>query len=150
MPVHVEIGESTCSPEFTPLIEDTASAALGHQGASAQAVISIVISDDAQLLDLNRQFRGIDAPTDVLSFPADFTDPESGAAYLGDVVISYPRVVAQAQSGGHTPEAELQLLIVHGVLHLLGYDHGNDEDKAAMWAAQSEILNALDIAISPP
>ena len=97
-----------------------------------------------------QQFRDVDAPTDVLSFPAEFSDPESGAAYLGDVLISYPRVVAQTQSGGHTPEAELQLLIVHGILHLLGHDHADEAEKNTMWAAQAEILATLGVEITPP
>jgi len=80
----------------------------------------VVISSDAQLLELNRQYLGIEAPTDVLSFQADELDPETGRRYLGDVIISYPRAQAQAEVGGHAVLDELQLLVVHGVLHLLG------------------------------
>lgn len=150
MPIYIEIGEDTCLPEESRSIEAAAQAALTHQGIPVASELSIIITDDAQLHELNQQFRDVDAPTDVLSFPADFTDPESGAAYLGDVLISYPRVVAQAQSGGHAPEAELQLLIVHGVLHLLGHDHADQAEKAAMWAAQAEILATLGVEMAPP
>ena len=95
--------------------------------------------------ELNRQYRDIDTPTDVLSFPADFTDPESEAPYLGDILISYPRAEKQAAAGGHSTLAELQLLVVHGVLHLLGFDHAQVQEKAEMWAAQSEILHRLGL-----
>lgn len=150
MPIYIEIGADTCLPEESQRIEAAALATLAHQGISTTSELSIIVTDDAQLHELNQQFRDVDAPTDVLSFPADFSDPESGAVYLGDVLISYPRVVAQAQSGGHSPEAELRLLIVHGILHLLGHDHADEAEKALMWAAQSEILTTLGVEITPP
>jgi probable rRNA maturation factor len=105
-----------------------------------------VLADNVRLQELNRNYLGIDAPTDVLSFPASETDPETGARYLGDILISIPRAEEQAQSGGHPLEAELQLLVVHGVLHLLGYDHAETGEKAKMWKAQSEILEALGLS----
>ncbi len=86
----------------------------------------------------------------MLSFQADELDPETGRRYLGDVIISYPRAQAQAQAGGHALPAELQLLVVHGVLHLLGHDHGAPAEKEAMWALQAEILQRLGCAISSP
>ncbi|MBT3390589.1 MAG: rRNA maturation RNase YbeY [Chloroflexi bacterium] len=150
MSIYIEIGADTCLPGESQRIEAAAQATLAHQGISATSELSIIVTDDAQLHELNQQFRDVDAPTDVLSFPAEFSDPESGAAYLGDVLISYPRVVAQTQSGGHTPEAELQLLIVHGILHLLGHDHADEAEKNTMWAAQAEILATLGVEITPP
>mgnify|MGYP002640792726 CR=1 FL=1 len=150
MPIYIEIGDDTCAPEESQRIERTAQATLQQQEIAAKSELSIIITDDAQLQELNQQFRDVDAPTDVLSFPADFSDPESGVAYLGEILISYPRVMAQAQSGGHTPEAELQLLVVHGILHLLGHDHGDEAEKAAMWTAQAEIIHALGVNIILP
>jgi probable rRNA maturation factor len=94
---------------------------------------------------LNRQYLGRDAVTDVLSFPADEADPESGCRYLGDILLSMPRAAAQAQAGGHPVEQEAQLLVVHGTLHLLGYDHGRKEEKERMWAVQAEILEQLGV-----
>ncbi len=85
-------------------------------------------------------------PTDVLSFPASETDPETGTSYLGDILVSIPRAEAQAQAAGHPLEAEVQLLVVHGVLHLLGYDHANPEEKSRMWAAQAEVLEGIGLA----
>ena len=126
-------------------VQMTLARARGHTAVG----VTIVITDDDQLHKLNRDFLGIDAPTDVLSFPAEEVDPDSGEEYLGDVLISYPRAVAQADSSKHTIGDELQLLVVHGVLHLLGYDHTEDE-KEAMWAIQSQILADLGSPINPP
>jgi probable rRNA maturation factor len=109
--------------------------------------LSVRISDDKELQDLNSQYRGIDKPTDVLSFPTDFTDPDLGGRYLGDVVISYSRAEEQALSRGYSVEAELQLLVVHGVLHLLGHDHGGKKEKKEMWSLQSTILERLGLKI---
>lgn len=130
-------------PVAADLIEGAARAALEHQRADGE--LTVVLTDDAQLQELNRDFLGIDAPTDVLSFPASETDPDSGAAYLGDVLISVPRAEAQARQAGHPLEAEIQLLVVHGVLHLLGHDHAETGERARMWAAQAEILQRLGL-----
>jgi probable rRNA maturation factor len=108
--------------------------------------LTIVITSDPKIQDLNHQFRGIDSPTDVLSFPAGYQDPEVSATYLGDVIISYPRALSQAEQRGHSVEDEIQLLVVHGILHLVGHDHGDPTDKAKMWAAQDAVLVQLDIS----
>ena len=127
------------------LLQRAANAVLEHQSQSLDAEFSIILSDDARLHELNLNYLGVDAPTDVLSFPASETDPETGAHYLGDILISVPRAQAQAEAAGHSLEAEVQLLVVHGVLHLLGYDHAQLEEKARMWKAQAEILERLGI-----
>ena len=108
--------------------------------------MSVVLTDDSHIQALDRDFLGIDAPTDVLSFPADEADPETGRWYLGDVVVSLPRAAEQASQRGHALEAEVQLLVVHGVLHLLGYDHAQAEEKTRMWAAQAEALERLGVS----
>lgn len=109
--------------------------------------LSVVLTDDAEIQSLNRQFRGIDAPTDVLSFgqePAEqFVEAPDEPPYLGDVILSYPRAQEQATEQGHSTLQELRVLIVHGVLHLMGYDHATPEGKARMWARQDEVLDAL-------
>ena len=107
--------------------------------------ITIVLTDDRQLHELNRDYLGVDAPTDVLSFPAVELDPETGLTYLGDILISIPRANQQAQAAGHPVEAEVQLLVVHGVLHLLGYDHADEIEKAQMWAEQAKVLEKLGL-----
>ncbi|MCC7117604.1 MAG: rRNA maturation RNase YbeY [Anaerolineales bacterium] len=108
--------------------------------------ITIVLTDDRQLHELNRDFLGVDAPTDVLSFPSEELDPETGAEYLGDILISIPRAIQQAQAAGHPVEAEAQLLVVHGVLHLLGYDHAEAEEKTRMWNEQAKVLERLGLS----
>ncbi len=134
------------SKATTAAIHQAAERALLHQGAPANALINILISDDEQLQELNREFRRIDAPTDVLSFPMDFIDPEADMPHLGVIAISYPRAQTQAEAGGHSVEAELQLLTIHGVLHLMGHDHAEEAEKTLMWQAQAEILAALGLS----
>ncbi len=127
------------------LLERAAQAALEHESQTSESELTIVLTDDARLHQLNREYLGVDAPTDVLSFPASETDPETGARYMGDILISVPRAQAQADAAGHPLESEVQLLVVHGVLHLLGHDHAEPEEKARMWRAQSEILEQLGL-----
>jgi len=127
------------------LLERAANAALENQSKSLDSELSIVLTDDAQIQDLNRDYLGIDAPTDVLSFPASETDPETGARYIGDIIISMPYAAKSAETAGHPLESEVQLLVVHGVLHLLGHDHAKTNEKKRMWKAQAEILETLGL-----
>jgi probable rRNA maturation factor len=119
----------------------------------ADATLTLVVTDDATVQSLNRDYRGVDAPTDVLSFAAQESTegapavadlpPELAAAlgnYLGDVIIAYPYAKQQAAHYQNSVAAELRLLAVHGVLHLLGHDHATPAEEAAMWALQSEVL----------
>ena len=129
----------------TGLLERATNAALDHQAESLVSELTIVLTDDARLKELNRDYLGIDAPTDVLSFPASEMDPETGARYIGDILISIPRAKSQAEAAGHPLESEVQLLVVHGVLHLLGHDHAEAEEKSRMWKAQAEILDRLGL-----
>jgi probable rRNA maturation factor len=132
------------------LLENAAQQTLQHVDPQRNADLSLALGDDEQIRRLNRQFLGIDAPTDVLAFPGSEIDPDSRVEYLGDVIISYPRALAQSIVAGHSVEDELCLLVVHGVLHLLGYDHSNEQEKAAMWALQDQILAQLDCKITSP
>lgn len=109
--------------------------------------VTISIQSDEALKTLNAQFMGVDAPTDVLSFTMDFFDPETENHYLGDIIISYPRAEEQALTAEHPTENELALLIVHGILHLVGYDHGTEEEKDKMWKIQQDILQHLGYEI---
>ena len=128
------------------LLERAARAALTHQGQPVEVDLSIVLTDDARLRQLNREYLNIDAPTDVLSFPASESDPETGTPYLGDILISIPRAREQAGAAGHALESEVQLLVVHGVLHLLGHDHAKANEKKKMWKAQAAILKELGLS----
>jgi probable rRNA maturation factor len=126
------------------LLEKAAQAALEHAGAEPKSDLTVLLSDDEHIQTLNRQFREVDSPTDVLAFPSGEKDPDSGARYLGDVIISFPQALKQASDAGHSAQAEMNLLVVHGVLHLLGYDHATITGEARMWAAQKEILSSLE------
>ncbi len=122
---------------------------LAITGQPPESALSLKITGDEEIQTLNRDYLGKDAPTDVLSFPVPFDDPESGIPYLGDIIISLPTASRQAESGGHAVEEEIKLLLVHGILHLLGYDHATPEEKAAMWALQDKILTQLGIQAKP-
>jgi probable rRNA maturation factor len=127
------------------LLELTAAQALRQQSAP-DADLTLVLTGDVRLHALNHEFLHIDSPTDVLSFPSEEIDPETGRRYLGDVVISVLRAAAQAQAGKHPFEQEVQLLVVHGVLHLLGHDHAQADGKRRMWSAQAAILESLGVS----
>jgi len=145
--IDVQVNEKFESLINAQLLETTAQKALMFENQSDEGDLSIVIDGDEALQSLNLQFRDIDAPTDVLSFSSDEIDPESGQRYFGDIVISYPRARAQADLAGHDVSAELQLLVIHGVLHLLGHDHGEPEEKARMWQSQKAILDSLGVSL---
>lgn len=128
-------------------LERAAQQALASAGRP-QAQATILLTDDASIQELNRRFAGIDAPTDVLSFsawegdPGFVVAPEMGA-YLGDIAVSVPYAARQAAAAGHALGDELRLLVVHGILHLLGYDHATDAEEAIMWEKQRSILDDL-------
>ncbi len=128
-------------------LERAALAALDQQRAPENAELNVVVGSSEWVQELNRQFRGIDSPTDVLSFEAGIVDPETGNYLLGDIAIAFPYAREQAEAAGHTVEAEMQLLVVHGVLHLLGLDHVEKEDTRAMWEAQYAIMDRLGVNI---
>ncbi len=118
---------------------------LAQQNAAPESSLTIAITDDAEVAKLNRQYRGVDAPTDVLSFPMDSMPGDE--PYLGDLVIAYPYARAQAEREGHALSDSLALLVAHGTLHLLGFDHDTPEQRAAMWAAQEAALVALGVPV---
>jgi probable rRNA maturation factor len=110
--------------------------------------VSVVVTTDEVLAELNQQYRGVAGPTDVLSFAAQepapgFVSAPEAAAYLGDVLIALPFTRRQAAEAGRDVADELQLLAVHGCLHLMGYDHAEPSEEARMWARQDEILADL-------
>lgn len=129
-------------------LQQAADTVLMRHHASEPVAMTVVITDDETVAELNRQHRGIDAPTDVLSFPADALPVEipDEPPYLGDLIIAYPYAAAQAAREGHPLNDSLALLVVHGTLHLLGFDHDADANRAAMWSAQAEALAALGIS----
>ena len=141
------------SADLLALLEEV----LAAESVDAAAQLTIRVTGDELLQELNRTHRGIDAPTDVLSFPAEDDDFPPGEndtsdAYLGDIAISVPAVHRNAELTGTPPDRELRHLVTHGVLHLLGYDHESDEDEARMRAREVELLGDWVDAIwdAPP
>lgn len=125
---------------------------LRHEKRKPPVEVTVLLTDDDQLKTLNKEYRGINEPTDVLSFEAGETMPgmNEDDSYLGDIIISVPMAKRQAKQGGHTLKAELQLLTVHGTLHLLGFDHEEPEEKDRMWWTQASILAQLGAEITGP
>ena len=140
--VHSDYAEQVDEAALTQAAKQT----LVTAQADAPAGLSVVVTDEQSVQSLNNQFRDIDMPTDVLSFPADADphahDPDE-PPYLGDILMAFPVAEQQAGESGHSTDEELRFLTVHGVLHLLGYDHHTPEEQAEMWALQSMILDAL-------
>ncbi len=124
-----EVVERTLEPEETEAVS-----------------LSLVIADDETVRRLNRTHRGLDEVTDVLSFGLDepaqdrFVLPAAATRYLGEVILSYPQAERQARQQGHRVRREVALLVAHGALHLLGYDHAEPEEEAEMWARQNRVL----------
>jgi probable rRNA maturation factor len=112
--------------------------------------LTVVLTDEETIHELNKQYRGHDSPTDVLAFADGSDDPDTEEVYYGDVIIAVPIAKIQAKAAGHTLEAELALLTVHGVLHLLGYDHTNPDERSHMWAVKRTIFSKLGYQITLP
>ena len=130
-------------------VRDAATATLRAEGAPDGASLSILLTGDDHVRRLNRDFRQIDKATDVLSFPTERDTPQM-EHYLGDVIIAVPVAARQADAAGHSFVAELSLLVVHGVLHLLGHDHLDPGEKERMWAAQDGVLADLGVDVRSP
>ncbi len=136
-----------------PWLRRIAQRALSLEKVRAAQEIGILITTDAEVRRLNKQYRRKDTTTDVLSFAlaesdADFTPSPEGASTLGQVVVSYPQAQRQAREYGHSIEREVAFLLVHGLLHLLGYDHKNRTDEKLMQARQEAILSSLGLTRS--
>jgi probable rRNA maturation factor len=146
--IFVDIDEEFSAFVDPQMLVEAAEAVLAHEEMSEQVELSIAVSNDDTIRALNAQYRDTDAPTDVLSFPSDEFDPDEQVQYLGDIMISFPRALAQAEAAQHPVMNEIRLLVVHGVLHILGYDHLEAEEKAEMWAIQADILAAIGCIIN--
>ncbi|MBN2387043.1 MAG: rRNA maturation RNase YbeY [Anaerolineales bacterium] len=143
--ITIEIDASVTLAVDEALLERAAQTTLDLQAAGG-ADLTLVLTGDERIRTLNREYRAMDAPTDVLSFAAGEIDPETGRMYLGDVILSMERAEAQAEALGHDLAEEVQLLIVHGVLHLLGHDHAGKQEKERMWGVQAGILTTLGVS----
>lgn len=137
-------------------------AVLEHENCPYEAQVELLLTTDEEIHVMNREHRGIDRATDVLSFPMldletpgdltgveempDAFEPESGELMLGDIVISKDKVIAQAEEYGHSVKREYAFLIVHSMLHLLGYDHMDEEERIVMEQRQREIMEKTGIS----
>lgn len=156
--------ETDCSLPFSA--EETArlvcDAVLESEGCPYETQVNLVLTDNVGIRELNRETRGIDRETDVLSFPnvdfteksvftideekeADYFDPDTGELILGDIMISLDRVLEQAESYGHSIRREFAFLVAHSMLHLCGYDHVEEDEARVMEHKQEEILTRLGI-----
>ncbi len=154
--------QKTVSFDYKALIEKVIGQALEYEQCPYEPEVNVVITDNDEIHMINKEYREIDAPTDVLSFPmidytvpSDFSkleqeiesyfNPETGELMLGDIMISIDKVFEQAELYGHTVERELAFLVAHSMLHLCGYDHMDEEERKIMEAKQEEILTQLNI-----
>ncbi len=150
--IHAQIARAHKQPGRLRLVKAASQAAISQVQPAHVVELSIRLTDDAELHALNAHYRGMDKPTDVLSFGSEaWRDGVQAHAalepeYLGDIVISMDRCVAQAEAGRHAVDEELALLVVHGTLHLLGYDHDTAARKKLMWQQQTNALAAMGIA----
>lgn len=117
---------------------------LEEEGLDLDTEVSVSFVSDDEIKELNREYRGVDKETDVLSFPIE-DDFDVGIMLLGDVIISTQRAIEQAKDYGHTIKRELSYLTAHSMLHLMGYDHINNEDKIIMRNKEKEIMKKLEI-----
>ncbi len=112
--------------------------------------MTLRLSDEGEMRRLNTEFANTDGVTDVLSFPDGSPDPEGPGTYYGDILIALPVAASQADSAGHSVQAELVLLAVHGTLHLLGHDHADLAGRVAMWSLQDRILSDIGCLLRSP
>jgi probable rRNA maturation factor len=144
--LEVELSDETgLAGPYLGLVRSVAERATASGGLAGSYRLAITLVSDAKVRRLNRLHRGVDAVTDVLSFPLQgqsdgFVTPEAAPTHLGDVAIALGRAAEQAREYGHRLEREIAYLTVHGVLHLLGFDHETDPERAAMRAREEEIL----------
>ena len=163
--MHIFI-ENETDREFPFPMEETAKlvcgAVLEREGCPYEVQVNVVLTDNSGIRELNREYRGIDRETDVLSFPnvdfaqagafridenqeADYFDPETGELVLGDIMLSVDKVYGQAQEYGHSVRREFSFLLAHSMLHLCGYDHIEESQREDMERRQEEILIGLGI-----
>nr|WP_297766918.1 rRNA maturation RNase YbeY [uncultured Butyrivibrio sp.] len=149
--------------DIEELARSVAEAVLKSENCSYNVEISLTITDDDGIHEINKEFRNIDKPTDVLSFPTisydepgdfsviegeqkvDLLDPDTGNISFGDIVINENRVRSQALEYGHSEKREFAFLVAHSMLHLCGYDHMEEDEAAVMESKQNEVLNSLGI-----
>ncbi len=135
-----------CPPELKKRIKAAAAATLAAEKVDGPCELSVLLTDDEGIHAINRKFRDVDKPTDVLSFPLGDTDPATGRLLLGDMVLNTERAAAQGAEYGHGADHEISYLTVHSVLHLLGYDHVDEGPmKKEMRAREKAVMAQLEL-----
>ena len=158
MTVNIEYeAEKKLGVDYDSIIRQVVEEALDYEGRPYEAEVSVLLTGNDQIPELNREYREIDRPTDVLSFPmiefqhpSDFSrveeefcdcfNPETGELLLGDIILSVDKIEEQAAAYGHSRERELAFLVAHSMLHLCGYDHMEEDERIVMEKKQEEIL----------
>ena len=148
MTIHIEYEtEEELKLPYEEIITAVVNEALDYENCPYEAEVNVLLTDDEDIRQINKEYREIDRATDVLSFPmadydspSDFFNPETGELLLGDIVISVDKVKEQAEKYGHSETRELAFLVAHSMLHLCGYDHMVDEERLVMEKKQEEIL----------
>ncbi len=155
--------DTQVAPQWLTLMQTAADCAVWTEGVTRPCAVCIRLCGDEEIHEINREYRGVDRATDVLSFPtvnypagktagqcdtllARELDDELDASMLGDLILSVPHVLAQAEEYGHSPEREAAYLVVHGLCHLMGYDHIEEDDKKKMRAMEEKILSAIGMS----
>ncbi|MFN0070285.1 MAG: rRNA maturation RNase YbeY [Chloroflexota bacterium] len=145
----IEIRPRTTTAPLRALIRAVSRATLGQTSFRGRARLSVHLVDDSAIHRMNAEHRGVDAPTDVLSFPqledSGFVIPPGEAQHVGDVVVSLDRAEAQAQEYGHSLEREIGYLTAHGILHCLGYDHETADEQAVMRKHEESVMTAVGL-----
>ena len=160
--LYEEEGELSLPIECEKIAEEVIEAALDYVNCPYEAEVNVLFTDNAGIHEMNLEYREMDRPTDVLSFPMveyktagefdhleeeqeECFHPETGELLLGDIVLSYDKIKEQALEYGHSELRELCFLVAHSMLHLFGYDHMEEEERAQMEQMQRDILNGLNI-----
>lgn len=143
----IEAGEWSRIPDVEALAQRAADAAVAvAEETHKDFEVSVMLADDARIRELNRDFRGKDKPTNVLSFPAPEQSGPTGSRHLGDLALAYGTLVREAEEESKELAHHFAHLIVHGILHLLGYDHETDEEAEVMETLEVKALANLGIA----
>lgn len=143
--IEVQILISECDKRIASKLKRAVLKVFKITDEKGECALTITIGNDEFVHELNKTYRNVDRTTDVLSFSEDYEIPGTSTHYLGDIAISYPTALQQANEAGHGVEDELTLLTIHGTLHLLGYDHHQEHEKKEMWNIQHQTLEALGI-----
>lgn len=140
------INETGLNLDYIEVMQKLIDYAINHEKIK-NVIFNVIIVDNEYIHKLNKEYRGIDRPTDVISFALEDNadEIESNVRILGDIYISIDKVYEQAKEYGHSNLREICFLMIHGFLHLLGYDHMKEEEEKIMFAKQEEILNGFGI-----